>query len=1222
MSNPSDPIDLSPGGPDPLIGRIFGPTALVVKIGAGGQGAVYEGRHRFLDDRVAVKLLHMTAAPQLRERFRREARVGRRITHPTSIRVFEFGHAEDFLYMVMEFVCGDDLHRIMKEIRPSWTDALRIARDVASCLGEAHDQGIVHRDVKPSNVLVTRRGRVKLADFGMARVGATDDTVGQPDEVITVTGVAIGTPFFMSPEQFEDSKSLDGRSDLYSLGITLFQTLTGKLPFTGTTVRQLERAHRDEKPAAPSSLTEGIPASVDAIVARLLAKEPDDRYRKAEDVCAEIDEVLSAAETDGETVTAGLSLALTKKVTGPRPIDEASSGSPAVTTDAASSPPGRAATPAEGGLGGDEARLAYSPTGPAALLTPVTPPPRAPSSASLVIGGLVAALFIVSAAAAVIFVVLLPEKRLFGSRDETAAAGDGDDGSAPITSGTPLAEAGGEGDAATTGAEGSGEGSTATGADGTDGAGSGEVDGGDDATGSGGTEDTAVARLTVSTPADGAHLADFQIEVQGRLEVAGELIASARVWVRGLEAPLNPDGAFAMRVGGLEVGENTISIRASLHGDADDGSSGDDAPGLSTTLVVVVDDEAPQILIDRPDGESVTTAEETVEIVGVVRDTHPDRAIIGGAEVRLREGGRFTAREPLKPGPNRIDVVARDRAGNRSTKTLRVFRDTQPPRIWLDAPEDGALIAGELVIRGRVEDDGDLAGVRVTAGSATADADATGAFELRLDLGAGEHRLDIVARDPVEHEGRQTRTVRVDRTPPEIVKVSPMSGARLRRRPAVVRVTVRKPALDGLTVTVGGQEAERDADADDAADHATFLASVPLDAETASDREVVVRDAAGHEVRHPLTLHHDGTPPLITVRGDEEVTGPVGATEVTVSVNEPVQRLVVNGREATPRGEDGLTFVARVALNEGTNEVVVEAADLAGNVAKSRATVRYVGGSLPDGLRWGAGSQIVAKKDGMVVIEVRGGTFEMGRADGESGESPVHEVSLPPFYIDRTEVTVGMYRRFLEDVGSGAWDHSRCSPEELEQFGKEGKDHTPRHWGNPDFLAVAPDEDSPVVFVDWFDASAYAAWAGRRLPTEAEWELAARGTDGRAWPWGDQPPGEHETRRANYGQLDGFQTEKAGSLPEGASPFGVLDMAGNVWEWCADVYDYGYYVNSPRIRPLNTDAPSSGDPVRRVARGGGFKNSADQIRATYRGRFAPTWVAPSLGFRCVLDRDE
>jgi formylglycine-generating enzyme required for sulfatase activity len=220
--------------------------------------------------------------------------------------------------------------------------------------------------------------------------------------------------------------------------------------------------------------------------------------------------------------------------------------------------------------------------------------------------------------------------------------------------------------------------------------------------------------------------------------------------------------------------------------------------------------------------------------------------------------------------------------------------------------------------------------------------------------------------------------------------------------------------------------------------------------------------------------------------------------------------------------------------------------------------------------------------DQAVYVNVPAGPFLMGSEKGEPDEKPVHTVTLDEYWIMQTEVTNGHYTLC---VNAGAC----TSP-------------------NNDYWRDTIRANHPVTYVDWLQATAYCTWAGARLPTEAEWEKAARGTDGRIYPWGNSPP---STTYLNHNRTVG-DTTSAGSYPMGASPYGVLDMTGNVWEWTADWYSGGYYEVSPLHNP---QGPKMGD--HRVVRGGSWNNNDRVVRSSKRGNYQPDFRHSRFGFRCV-----
>ena len=234
-------------------------------------------------------------------------------------------------------------------------------------------------------------------------------------------------------------------------------------------------------------------------------------------------------------------------------------------------------------------------------------------------------------------------------------------------------------------------------------------------------------------------------------------------------------------------------------------------------------------------------------------------------------------------------------------------------------------------------------------------------------------------------------------------------------------------------------------------------------------------------------------------------------------------------------------------------------------------------------------SNLLREKDNMMMMYVPAGEFTMGSKEGNDDEKPVHLVYLDTYWIDQTEVTNGQYEKCVME--------SVCT-----QPGSVNSDTRVSYFGNNEFM------DYPVMKVVWDQANTYCQWAGGRLPTEAEWEKAARGTDQRTYPWGNSV----DSNLANYDVNIG-DTTKVGSYPAGASPYGVLDMAGNVWEWVSDWSANDYYKSSPNQNPTG---PASGE--NRMARGGSWNDSASVIRSDYRYRYNPSDSASYLGFRCVF----
>jgi serine/threonine-protein kinase len=258
---------------------------------------------------------------------------------------------------------------------------------------------------------------------------------------------------------------------------------------------------------------------------------------------------------------------------------------------------------------------------------------------------------------------------------------------------------------------------------------------------------------------------------------------------------------------------------------------------------------------------------------------------------------------------------------------------------------------------------------------------------------------------------------------------------------------------------------------------------------------------------------------------------------------------------------------------------------------------------------------------------VPAGTFWMGSDDSDPGayddEKPQHGVTLDAFWIDRTEVTNAMFARFVADTDYETDAEKRGSSFMYDPTSNEREELAGADWQHPYGPSTSLDglDKHPVVHVSWNDAAAYCRWAGKRLPTEAEWEKAARGTDKRFHPWGDTFDGglpnfcdvncEFDWKDGAWD--DGYaKTAPVGSYRDGASPYGALDMAGNVWEWVADWYAEDYYGMSPDHNPQGPN------PVQwRVVRGGSWTESGRVVRAANRGATTPYVANDDGGFRCV-----
>ncbi len=334
---------------------VGGRYALRSRLDGGGMADVYLAEDLALRRLVAVKILkpELAADQDLLERFRIEAQAAAQLNHPNIVAVYDRGPTEDSAYIVMEYVCGETVRqRIRRDGRFLPEEAMRVAIAVLAALEAAHERHIVHRDVTSSNVMIDERGQVKVADFGIARIGAPG---------LTRTGTVLGTSSYVSPEQAQGRRA-DERSDLYSLGVVLFEMLAGRLPFTGDSDVAIALQHVSAAPPDPRAFAPELPESLAAVAGKALSKEPDDRYQSAMEFAAALKRVRAPVPVTSHAAPRPAT-AVTAPVAGP-----------AVTPPAPTVP--EALTAAVAGGGGDAPPVASAPAEPAPAFAPKRHRPR------------------------------------------------------------------------------------------------------------------------------------------------------------------------------------------------------------------------------------------------------------------------------------------------------------------------------------------------------------------------------------------------------------------------------------------------------------------------------------------------------------------------------------------------------------------------------------------------------------------------------------------------------------------------------------------------------------------------------------------------------------------------------------------------------------------------------------------------------------------------------
>jgi serine/threonine protein kinase len=294
------------------------------ELGRGAMGIVYRAEDPALDRAVALKTIILSddadGRKEYQKRFALEARAAGKLTHPNIVTIYEFGEEGDLAYLAMELLEGTDLRQRLKEGSLSAAEAVEIAVQVADGLSFAHERGVVHRDIKPGNIMLLERGDVKIMDFGVARM--------RSDDFKTSTGIVLGTPRFMSPEQIVGSP-VDQRSDIFSLGVVLYEMLTGVMMFAGDDSPQIAHNVTQLEHVSPSRHNPDVTSMLDFVVARALKKDPEVRYQNAYELAADLRTCLAELRSRPPPVPAKRAAETTKTVKLSAAAEKKASASPA-----------------------------------------------------------------------------------------------------------------------------------------------------------------------------------------------------------------------------------------------------------------------------------------------------------------------------------------------------------------------------------------------------------------------------------------------------------------------------------------------------------------------------------------------------------------------------------------------------------------------------------------------------------------------------------------------------------------------------------------------------------------------------------------------------------------------------------------------------------------------------------------------------------------------------
>ncbi len=261
---------------------------ILSKIGQGAMAVVFKGKQLSLDRIVAIKVLpkRLSENPEFVERFYREGRAAARLNHPNIVQAFDVGESGGYHYFVMEHIDGQTVYDLVNDGRPvKETDALRMMLQTARALEHAHVQGLIHRDVKPKNLMLTKNGDMKLADMGLAR------EMGDYATATAEAGRAYGTPYYISPEQIRGEITIDARADIYGLGATFYHMVTGKVPFDGTTPSAVMHKHLKDSLVPPDHVNPSLTSGIGEMIEVMMAKNPEDRYPTMAELITDLEAV-------------------------------------------------------------------------------------------------------------------------------------------------------------------------------------------------------------------------------------------------------------------------------------------------------------------------------------------------------------------------------------------------------------------------------------------------------------------------------------------------------------------------------------------------------------------------------------------------------------------------------------------------------------------------------------------------------------------------------------------------------------------------------------------------------------------------------------------------------------------------------------------------------------------------------------------------------------------
>lgn len=1057
--------------------KIVAGFELLEKLGEGGMGIVYKARQLSLDRIVALKILpeRLGKDREFVARFMREARIAARLDHVNIVRALDVGESGGVRYFAMEFVEGESVGSMIdRKGKLSEDEAIRIIIQAARALEHAWRHQLIHRDIKPDNILVTKDGVAKVADLGLAR--STDENTTR----MTITGTAMGTPHYISPEQARGDSDLDIRTDIYSLGVTFFHMLTGHPPFQGSTAAVVITRRLTEEPPWIRDVNPDVSEGTALVIRKMMARDRNDRYANPTELLHDLELIADNKLPE---------------------IARGAPGSPAPDIMKSFTAPFPAAsTLGAPGVRGMEARKPF-PTALVAVL-------GGAGAVALAIGILLA-IFLRKEPKVVPHEMDSRVEQLLFQIDELAAKGEWDSAMLKAETarssydGTPYAER---------------------------------------------FAMKLVELREKKSRADREMAAKDLLDSISALRDAGER-AKALMLARNSKGKYD-DTSF---------GEALKKQLAEL--EAWEASSREEAQQLANIIAAIEAlEEAGSFDMAlskaRSAMEKFASSAQAPRLEEIIKRLEGKLAAKLEEEARheLSEAETALARGELELALSRAEAAAKKYAGTGVAKELLALaarcRKELAERSSAESP---AAKAKRLLERA---EEAMRAGRFADAEALYAESERTMPSE-EASRGYAEARF----RRHMENSMAEEKAGRLG---PAIEEAKAALAAKqdAQARVRLAELERRLRLEEALAEAKKAEEAARYAAAREAYRRALAEAK---EHERADIQSAISRMEAA----------------LVYAEAIDEAKSCADAKRWKDAERAAERALAVRPGDAA-----ALTLLSWIRQSmEAKATATTPAAPPPGGVSPQAPVEKEPPPPVP-----------IRNSIGLQLVLIPEGDYTIGNNEGDNDEKPAHKVRLSAFYISLHEVTNAQFEQY-----------------------------NPRH----ERTEFSPGPDHPVVNVSWREAMDFCAWLSRRekatyrLPTEAEWEAAARGHDARLFPWGDAAPDEGGIFRANWGQgkdqaswaRDGFSyAAPVGSFPRGASPFGLLDMAGNVWEWCLDWYDQSYYSRSPTKNPTG---PEKG--LEKVIRGGSWYHDIELARTSNRHKLAPDRRQPSVGFRVVKE---